>query len=245
MAPEAAAGADHATVLADMSGDIDSKFALPSRPYWQDAGVAVGCAERLLPMAASLGGRVIAATTESALALAWRAIADPNARSGIIPVIRALTDTIRNASDGGLAELGARAANITLFALQAVHGERGEDWGGMAGAGALELVGEVDFELVMPPTAVTLPNQDEIAQGPLEREEIQAQRTSLELLDTSWEPDAQALEAVRRLSRRQAAELGRVLPEFARRRGQRYSDLEQRRVARLAAIARQQERNPP
>ncbi|HEX8858680.1 MAG TPA: hypothetical protein VGC06_06220 [Actinomycetes bacterium] len=228
-----------------MNEDIDSKFALPGRPYWQDAGVAAGCAERLLPMAASLGGRAIAAATESALALVWRTVVDPESGPGERPVIRALSDAIRNASDEGLEELGARAATVTLLALHAVQGASGENWVGVARAGALDLVGEVDFELAMPSTAVTLPDQDEIAPGPLERGEIQAQRASLKLLDTGWEPDAEALEAVQRLSRRQAAELARALPAFARRRGQRYSDFEQRRAARMAAIARQQERNRP
>ncbi len=229
-----------------MSEDVESSFALPRRPYWQGAGAAVGCAERLLPMAASLGGRAIAETTEPGLALAWKAAAGLGGRSEIEHAIAALTDAIHNAADDGLELLGAHAANVTVFALEAVSGSTREDWVRLARAGTLDLVKEVDFELAMPPqAALTFSDRDEIPEGPLKRAEIRAQQTSLDLLDVGYEPDTQALEAVRRLSRLQAEELARVLPEFARRRGQQYEELERRRAARLAEIARRRDQKPP
>ncbi len=229
-----------------MSEDVETSFALPRRPYWQSAGFAVGCAERLLPMAASLGGHRIAETTEPALTVAWKAAAGLGGRSEIEQAIAALTDAIHHAADDGFEVLGAHAANVTVFALEAVSGSTREGWVSLARAGTLGLVREVDFELATPPkTALTFSDQDEIPEGPLERAEIRAQRTSLDLLDVGYEPDAQALEAVRRLSRLQAGELARVLPEFARRRGQEYDELEQRRAAQLADVARRRERKPP
>jgi RHS repeat-associated protein len=125
-------------------------------------------------------------------------------------------------------------------------GSTQEDWVRLARAGTLDLVKEVDFELAMPPqAALTFSDRDEIPEGPLKRAEIRAQQTSLDLLDVGYEPDTQALEAVRRLSRLQAEELARVLPEFARRRGQQYEELERRRAARLAEIARRRDQKPP
>jgi hypothetical protein len=231
-----------------MSEDVEASFALPRRPYWQSAGFAVGCAERLLPMAASLGGHRIAETTEPGLALAWKAAAGPAGRSEIEQAITALTDAIYNAADDGFELLGAHAANVTVFALEAVSESTREGWVSLARVGALDLVQEVDFELAMPPEAaltLTFSDQDAIPDGPLKRAEIGAQQTSLDLLDVGYAPDAQALEAVRRLSRLRAEELARALPEFARRRGQRYEELERRRAARLAEIARRQDRKPP
>lgn len=231
-----------------MSEDVEASFALPRRPYWQGAGVAVGCAERLLPMAASLGGRAIAEATEPGLALAWKAAAGLGGRSEIEQAIAALTDAIHHAADDGLELLGAHAANVTVFALEAVSGSTREGWVRSARVGALDLVQEVDFELAMPPEAaltLTFSDQDAIPDGPLKRAEIGAQQTSLDLLDVGYAPDAQALEAVRQLSRLRAGELARVLPEFARRQGQRHEELQRRRAARLAEIARRREPKPP
>jgi hypothetical protein len=231
-----------------MSEDVETSFSLPRRPYRQSAGFAVGCAERLLPMAASLGGRAIAETTEPGLALAWKAAAGLGGRSEIEQAITALTDAIHHAADDGFEVLGAHAANVTVFALEAVSGSTRAGWVSLARAGTLGLVREVDFELALPPEAartLTFSDQDEIPQGPLERAEVGAQRTSLDLLDVGYAPDAQALEAVRRLSRLRAGELARVLPEFTGRGGRRYEELERRRAAQLAEIARRQDRKPP
>jgi len=229
-----------------MSEDLETSFSLPRRPHWQSAGFAVGCAERLLPMAASLGGRALAEATTVGLASAWKAAAGRGDRSEIQQAIAALTDAIHHAPDDGLQVLGAHAANVTVFALEAVGGSTREDWMRLARAGTLDLVKDVDFELAMPPEAsATLPDQDEIPQGSLERAERRAQRTSLDLLDVGPDPDPQALDAVRRLSRLQAEELARVLPEFARRRRQRYDELEERRAAQRAEIARRRERKSP
>jgi hypothetical protein len=229
-----------------MSDNVETSFTLPRRPYWQSAAFAVGCAERLLPMAASLGSRAIAELTEPGLALAWKAAAGLGGQAEIEQTIAALTDAIHNASDEGLEVLGAHAANVTVFALEAVNGSTRDNWMALARRGTLGLVGEVDVELATPPEAAAIfLDQDEVAEGPLKRAEIRAQRTSLDLLDVGYEPDAQALEAVRRLSRLQAGELARVLPEFARRRARQYDELEKRRAARLAEIARRREREPP
>lgn len=233
-----------------MSEDVEISFALPTRPYWQSNGFAVGCAERLLPMAASLGGRAIAETTEPGLALAWKAAAGLGGRpeTELEQAIAALTDAIHHAADDGFEVLGAHGANVTVFALEAVSGSTREGWVSLARTGTLGLVREVDVELAMPPEAaltLTFSDQDEVPQGPLERAEIGAQRTSLGLLDVGYAPDAQALEAVRRLSRLRAGELARALPEFTRRRGRRYEELERRRAAWLAEIARRRGRKPP
>jgi hypothetical protein len=60
-------------------------------------------------------------------------------------------------------------------------------------------------------------DQEEEPPGPLATKEIQAQQTSIVLLDMKGRPDTQAIEAVRRLSQAQAAELVAVMPELARR----------------------------
>lgn len=229
-----------------MSGGVETSFALPKRPSWQSAGFAVGCAERLAPMAASLGGRSLAETTTAGLALAWKAAAGPGGRLAIEQAISALTGAIHDAADDGFELLGAHAANVTVFALEAVRGSTREDWVGMARAGTLDLVREVDFELVAPATAAaTVPERDELPEGPLEGAEIRAQRTSLDLLDAGSSPDPQALDSVRRLSRLRAEDLARLLPEFVRRRGRRYDELQQRRAAQLAEIARRREQKAP
>jgi hypothetical protein len=123
-----------------MSEDVEVSFALPRRPYWQSAGFAVGCAERLLPMAAGLGGHRIAETTEPGLALAWKAAAGLGGRSEIERAIAALTDAIHHAADDGLEVLGADAANVTVFALEAVSGSTRAGWVSLARAGTLGLV---------------------------------------------------------------------------------------------------------
>ena len=84
------------------------------------------------------------------------------------------------------------------------------------------MAGEVDFILAhSPPEAsVVMELDDEEPHGPLVTQEIQAQWASIRLLDVGDRPDAQAVAAVRRLSKERAAELAQVMPEFAQREHQ-------------------------
>jgi hypothetical protein len=59
---------------AAMNPYVEISAALPGRPRWQLVGFAAGCAQRLLPMVASLGGSSMA---EAGLALAWNAAEGP------------------------------------------------------------------------------------------------------------------------------------------------------------------------
>jgi hypothetical protein len=90
-----------------------------------------------------------------------QAAAGLGGRSEIELAIAAVTDAIHSAADDGFELLGAHAANVTVFALEAVKGSTREDWVGIARAGTLDLVREVDFELVPANAAATFPEQDE------------------------------------------------------------------------------------
>ena len=87
------------------------------------------------------------------------------------------------------------------------------------GVGAVDLLGQVDFLLARPPTRSLIIEPDEAMEeppGPLVTKELEAQRTSIALLEMGDRPQRQAIAAVQQLSRAWAAELSKVIPGFAR-----------------------------
>lgn len=197
---------------------------LDGRPRWQIVAFAVGCAERIAPMAVSLGGPSIAQAAEAGLALAWNA-AQGRVQPEAEQVISDLLGVIERASgDERRPEaLAAHALDVTVFALEAASGPTPTDRARAAGNGVLDLAGDVDFTLTHMPsdTAVILESEDEELHGPLVTREIEAQRTSIRLLDVGDPPNAEAIEGIRRLSKAQASELARVMPQYAQRRFQK------------------------
>jgi hypothetical protein len=91
----------------------------------------------------------------------------------------------------------------------------------VADMGAVDLLGQVDFLLARPPTrSLMIIEPDEAMEeppGPLVAKEIEAQRTSIALLEMGDRPQRQAIAAVQQLSRAWAAELSKVIPGLARR----------------------------
>lgn len=193
---------------------------LGGRPRWQLVAFAAGCAERIAPMAASLGGPSMARAAEVGLALAWNA-AEGRVLPEIEHVVADLLRLIGQASvdEGRSGVLAGHALNVTVFALEAANGPTPTDRARGACSGGLDLAGEVDFTLAHSPPEgfVTMERENEEPDGPLVTQEIQAQWASVRLLDVGYRPDAQAVEAVRRLSKARAAGLARVMPEFVRR----------------------------
>jgi hypothetical protein len=207
-----------------VDGYSEIQAALPARPRWQLVAFAAGCAQRLLPMAASLGGPAMAEPTQAGVALAWNAAAGRTVQPELEQAISDLRQAMEAAREDrfGLKLLAAWAMDLTVFALEAAATST-PPWGAAqaAAAGAIDLLGQVDLALAHLPlqhrVIIEPDDQEEEPHGPLQTKEIQAQQTSIALLDTQDRPDTQAIEAVRRLSKAQAAELVEVMPEFARR----------------------------
>jgi hypothetical protein len=207
-----------------MGSYAEIRATLSARPRWQLVGFAAGCGERLLPMAASLGGASMAEAARTGLALAWEAAAGlgVSPRTRLDQVLAELTQVVDEAPDGGLGLLGAHAANVSLFAVEAAAGSSPTDRAQVACGGAMDLAGEVDATLSRRPIEESFVSTDdeERPPGQRRREEIEAQLVSLRLLDTGDRPDVRAIEAVRQLSQAQARELAQLMPEFAQLRGQ-------------------------
>jgi len=206
-----------------MDAYSEIQAALPGRPRWQLVGFAAGCAQRLVPMAASLGGPSLAEAAEAGVALAWNAAAGRTAQPQLEQAISDLMQVVQATPEDrlGLTMLTADALDLTVFALEAAGTSTPTDRAQAAGAGAIDLVRQVDFALAHMPlqdrVIIEPDNWEEEPSGPLETKEIQAQQTSIALLDMQDRPDTQAIEAVRRLSKAQAAQLVALMPEFARR----------------------------
>jgi hypothetical protein len=171
-------------------------------------------------MAASPGGPAIAQAAEAGLALAWN-MAEGRLQPEAEQVVSDLLSIIERASsDEGRPEaLAAHAVDLVVFVLEAASGPTPTDRAQAACRGGLDLAGEADFTLAHPPleASVGLGTDDEEPHGSLVTQEIEAQRASIRLLDVGDRSDAQAVEAVRRLSKAQAAELARVMSKFAQR----------------------------
>jgi hypothetical protein len=199
--------------------------ALPGRPRWQLVAFTAGCAQRLLPMAAHLGGPSIAEPAQAGVALAWNAAAGRTLQPELEQAISDLRQAMEAAPEDRLGRklLAAWAMDLTVFALEAAATSTLPPWGAAqaAAAGAIDLLGQVDLALGHLPlqhrVIIEPDDGEEEPHGPLQTKEIQAQQTSIALLDMGDRPDTQAIEAVRRLSQAQAAELVEVMPEFARR----------------------------
>lgn len=199
----------------------DIRAALPGHPRWQLVGFAAGCAQRLMPMAAGLGGPAVADTADAGLALAWAAAEGRGVQPELGGEIGRLMHVMEASPDVGLEILATHALNLTVFALEAAAQPTPTDRAQAAGVGAIDLLGQVDFLLAGPPARnLVFIEPDEGTEeppGPLATKEIEAQRTSIALLEMGDRPYRRAVAAVQQLSRARAAELSEVLPDFARR----------------------------
>jgi hypothetical protein len=94
--------------------------ALPGRPRWQLVAFAAGCAQRLLPMAASLGEPAMAEPTQAGVALAWNAAAGRTVQPELEQAISDLRQAMEAAREDrlGLKLLAAWAMDLTVFALK-------------------------------------------------------------------------------------------------------------------------------
>ncbi len=198
--------------------------ALPGRPRWQLVGFAAGCAQRLLPMAARIGGSSPPEWAEAGVALAWNATAGGTTQPQLEHAIRGLMQVMEATPDDrlGLNMLAVEALHLSVFALEAASTSTPTDRAQAAGAVAIDLVSQLDFALAYlplqhPVIIETDGQQEEQPPGPLAAKEIQAQQISIALLDLQDRPDTQAIAALRQRSKAQALELSRVIPEFARR----------------------------
>jgi hypothetical protein len=206
-----------------MDAYSEIQAALPGRPRWQLVGFAAGCAQRLVPMVASLGRPSMAEAAQAGVALAWNAAVgrpvQPELEQAITDLMRVMEATPEDRL--GLTMMAANALNLAMFALEAAGTSTPTDRAQAAGAGAIDLLGQVDFALASMPlhnqVIIEPDDQEEEPPGPLQTKEIQAQQTSIALLDMQDQPETQAIEAVRRLSQAQAADLVEVMLEFARR----------------------------
>jgi hypothetical protein len=206
-----------------MDAYAEVRAALPGRPRWQLVGFAAGCAQRLLPMAARLGGSSLAERAEDGVARAWNAAAGRTVQPELEHAISGLMQVMEATPDDrlGLNMLAVEALHLAVFALEAASTSTPTDRAQAAGAVAVDLVSQVDFALahlpLQHPVIIETDGQEEEPPGPLATKEIQAQQASIALLDLKDRPDTQAIAAVRRLSKAQAMELLEVIPEFVRR----------------------------
>ena len=82
-----------------MNPHVEISAALPGRPRWQLVGFAAGCAQRLMPVVASLGGSSLAGAAEAGVALAWRAAEGHDVQPEIQQAIVELTLALEDAAD--------------------------------------------------------------------------------------------------------------------------------------------------
>ena len=201
----------------------DIRAALPGRPRWQLVGFAAGCAERLAPMAAHLGGSAMAEAAEAGGSLAWAAARERAAKAEVEQVtaelLRLLDATPKDRL--GLSTYAVEALHITVLALKTTSTSTPTHEAQGANLVAIDLLGEVDSLLAHNPLDEELLIQrdgdPELPPGPLKSGEIEAQWRSIALLEKAGPPDLQAIEAVRRLSRTRATELANVMPQFKAR----------------------------
>jgi hypothetical protein len=197
--------------------------ALPGRPRWQLVAFAAGCAERIAPMAASLGGSSMAQAAQAGPALAWSTAEEqvqPQTEHVVADLLRLID--LASVDEGRPEVLAGFALNVTVFALEAASGPTPTDRAQAACSGGLDLAAQVDFILAHSPleAATVMEPDEQEPPGPLQTQEMQAQWASIRLLDVGDRPDAQAVAAVRRLSKARAGELARVMPEFVHRERQ-------------------------
>jgi hypothetical protein len=201
----------------------DIRAALPGRPRWQLVGFAAGCAERLAPMAAHLGGSAMVEAAEAGGNLAWAAAGGHAATAEVERMATELLQLLDATPEDrlGLSMYAVEALHITVRALQTASTSTPTHEAQAANQVAIDLLGQVDFLLTHNPLDEELLIQrdedPELPPGPLESGEIEAQWRSIALLDKADRPDPQAIEAVQRLSTVRAAELANVMPQFEAR----------------------------
>jgi hypothetical protein len=206
-----------------MNALSEIRAALPGRPRWQLVGFAAGCAQRLVPMAAHLGGPAMAEAAQAGVTLAWNAAAGRPVQPELEHAISDLRQVMEATPDDrlGLNMMAVEALHLSVFALEAAGTPTPTDRAQAAGAVAVDLVSQVDFALAhLPlhnPVIIETDDQQEEPPGPLATKELQAQQTSIALLDLKDRPDTQAIAAVRQLAGAQAMQLSQVIPEFVRR----------------------------
>jgi hypothetical protein len=206
-----------------MNAGSELRAASPGRPRWQLVGFAAGCAQRLVPMAARLGGPSLAEAAEAGVALAWNVAAGRTLQPEPEHAIRGLMQVMEATPDdrSGRNMMAVEALNLSVFALQAAGTPTPTDRAQAAGAVAIDLASQVDFALahlpLQHPVIIETDDRQEQPPGPLATKEIQAQQTSIALLDMQDRPDPEAIAAVWQLSKAQAMELSQVIPEFVRR----------------------------
>jgi hypothetical protein len=201
----------------------DIRAALPGRPRWQLVGFAAGCAERLAPMAAHLGGSAMAEAAEAGGNLAWAAAGAHAAKAEVEQMITELLRLLDAMPEDqlGLSTYAVEALHITVLALKTASTSTPTHEAQGANQVAIDLLGQVDFLLAHNPLSDELLIQrdgdPELPPGRLESGEIEAQWESIALLETTGPPDLQAIKAVRRLSTVRATELAKIMPQFEAR----------------------------
>lgn len=135
-----------------MDAYAEVRAALPGRPRWQLVGFAAGCAQRLLPMAARLGGSSLAERTEDGVALAWNAAQGRTVQPELEHAISGLMQVMEATPEDrlGLNMMAVEALHLAVFALEAASTSTPTDRAQAAGAVAVDLVSQVELLEVIP-----------------------------------------------------------------------------------------------
>ena len=135
-----------------MDAYAEVRAALPGRPRWQLVGFAAGCVQRLLPMAARLGGSSLAERTEDGVALAWNAAQGRTVQPELEHAISGLMQVMEATPEDrlGLNMMAVEALHLAVFALEAASTSTPTDRAQAAGAVAVDLVSQVELLEVIP-----------------------------------------------------------------------------------------------
>lgn len=203
-----------------MSAYREVTGALKESSRWQRAAFATACAERMAPLVHLAGGARNVSLFESGLEAAWASVVGRKPGGAVSQL---LTDVKRAAKvlgtdDGDSPEFYVlRALNVLEYALTAIRkGDvKPSEWA------CSELLGvKSGFDLILqtaPPHVLVIDPNDPPPPGPLQAQEIDAQKETLRLLQAKPEPDEELVSSLRRLSAEASREFERVLPEFGRR----------------------------
>lgn len=200
-----------------MSAYQEIRTSLESLDSLRRAAFAAACAERLLPLVRTSGDADNAALYESGLEAAWRAVAARGGKREVSRLRSAVSKSLRFVDDGDSSEAHVmRALSVLDYALRAILKDetRLSKW---ASSELIGLRSGFDGVLERGHQPVVIDPNDPPPPGPLQAQEIEAQKETLRLIESRPEPDEELVSSLRRLSQEASRDFEAAIPEYARR----------------------------
>jgi hypothetical protein len=191
-------------------------------PGWGQTVFAAGCAERVAPVFRAFCQPDSRGVLEAGLRAVWAAAQGDGGQRDVeqaAAAVAALPEA--DEDDSNLPTYQAmKALSVLAYALETATDGGPEEAAEWASGAALDIRAEMDFILRHgADEAVVIDPANPPPAGELESAEVSAQRESLRPIAAEDRPNQSLVASIRRLSEDMAAQLERVLPEFARRRG--------------------------